>query len=254
MQEQFPPMTMDGRIREYSGCNRHPRFRNRKHDIHGAVAMPTFNFDFNRSVANIDMSAARSGIFTPGITSLDLRDDAMVRFNAIVQRLNPEHAPFSADQIAGAARRVLRAAMKGQESAFIKVRMRRAGEMRSALKDRQWSIPEPLRNKMRDIIDYLDDPTSLIPNNVAVVGQLDDAILVDVAMDSLRGELDDYADFCRFRWSEAARLQVTEVETDREQWMAERQREKRLELQLRRVRDTSYAAGAGSAGPVFRIC
>jgi len=216
--------------------------------------MPTFNFDFNRSVANIDLSAARSGLFTPGIMRLDLRYDAMTRYNSIARQLNPEHAPFSADQIAGAARRVLRAAMKGQESAFIKVRMRRAGEMRSALKDKQWSIPAPLKTKMRAIIDYLDDPTSLIPNDVAIVGQLDDAILVDIAMDSLRGELEDYADFCRFRWSEAARLQVTEVATDRAQWMAERQREKRLELQLKRVRCTNYAGASVTAGPVFRVC
>ena len=216
--------------------------------------MPTFNFDFNRSVTNIDMSAARSGIFTPGIISLHLQDKEMQRFNAIVQHLNPEHAPFSADQIAGAARRVLRAALQGKESAFIKVRMRRAGEMRSALKDRQWAIPQPLHAKMRSIVEYLDDPTSLIPNDVAVVGQLDDAILVDIAMDSLRDELEDYADFCRFRWSEAARLQVTTVETDREQWMAERQREKRLELQLRRVRGTNYSSAAGSAEPAFRVC
>src|SRR5437868_6582339 len=151
--------------------------------------MPTFNFDFNRSVTNIDMSAARSGLFTPGIASLHLRDEEITRFNAIVRQLNPEHAAFSADQIAGAARRVLRAAMKGQESAFIKVRMRRAGEMRSALKDKQWSIPAPLETEMRAIIDYLDDPTSLIPNDVPTIGQLDDAILVDIAMDSLRGEL-----------------------------------------------------------------
>jgi uncharacterized membrane protein YkvA (DUF1232 family) len=216
--------------------------------------MPVFNFDFNRSVTNLDLSAARSGLFTPGITSLDLTDTGMSRFNAIVRRVAPEHAPFSADQIAGAARRVLRAAIKGQESAFIKVRMRRAGEMRSALKDKQWSIPAPLESRMHDIVDYLDDPSGLIPNDVPTVGFLDDAILVDIAMDSLRGELDDYADFCRFRWSEAARLQVTEVETDREHWMAERHQEKRLEQQLRRVRSTNYSSNGGSAGPVFRVC
>ena len=214
--------------------------------------MPTFNFDFNRSVANIDLNAARSGIFTPGLERLELSDDALARYNDIVQRLSPTHARFSADQIAGAARRVLRAALKGQESAFIKARMRRAGEMRSALKDEQWTIPAALACNMREIIDYLDDPTSLIPNDVPVVGQLDDAILVDIAMDALRDELDNYADFCRFRWQEAARLQVTEVACDREQWLAERARERRLELQLKRVRDTRYA-DAGSASPVFRV-
>jgi uncharacterized membrane protein YkvA (DUF1232 family) len=216
--------------------------------------MPVFNFDFNRSVTNLDMSAARSGVFTPGVTSLDLHDDGMIKFNAIAKRLDPGRVPFSVDQIAGAARRVLRASMKGQESAFIKVRMRRAGEVRAALKDKQWSIPAPLEAKMRDIIAYLDDPASLIPNDVPVVGYLDDAILVDIAMDSLRGELENYADFCRFRWAEAARLQTTEVEADRAHWMAEREQEHRLEQQLRRVRTTNYTRGAGSAGPVFRIC
>jgi hypothetical protein len=107
---------------------------------------------------------------------------------------------------------------------------------------------------MREIIAYIDDATSLIPNDVPTIGCLDDAILVDIAMDSLRGELDDYADFCRFRWSEAARLQVTEVETDRERWMAERAQEKRLEQQLRRVRDTNYAGAGGCAGAAFRVC
>jgi len=176
----------------------------------------------------------------------------MTRYNSIARQLNPEHAPFSADQIAGAARRVLRAAMKGQESAFIKVRMRRAGEMRSALKDEQWTIPESQRSKMEAIIEYLDDPSSLIPNDVAIIGQLDDAILVDIAMDSLRGELENFADFCRFRWSEAARLQVTHLETGREQWITERQREKRLELQLRRVRSTNYSTA--DTGAAFRVC
>jgi hypothetical protein len=49
-------------------------------------------------------------------------------------------------------------------------------------------------------------------------------------------------------------LQATVVDTDRQQGVTERSREKRLELQLRRVRTTKYAAGAGAAGPVFRIC
>jgi uncharacterized membrane protein YkvA (DUF1232 family) len=215
--------------------------------------MPVFSFDFNRSVTNLDMSAARSGIMMPGVTSLDLSEDGMIKFNTIVQRLDPAHALFSADQIAGAARRVLRAAMKGQQSAFIKVRMRRAGEMRAVLKDKQWSMPAPVEAKMRDIVGYLDDPHSLIPNDVPLVGFLDDAILVDIAMDSLRAELEDYADFCRFRWAEAARLQTTTVETDREHWKTERAQERRLEQQLRRVRETNYARGVG-AGPAFRVC
>ena len=148
----------------------------------------------------------------------------------------------------------LRAAAKGQESTFIKVRMRRAGEVRAAISDRQWDIAEPLDEKMRDLVRYLDDRHGLIPNDLPIVGLLDDAILVDVAMDLLRSELDEYADFCRFRVAEAGRqdIAVTAVDTNREHWMVERAQERRLEQQLRRVRGNSYTRGAMENE--FRIC
>ena len=218
--------------------------------------MPVFNFDFNRSITNLDMAAARSGIFTPSITSLELHDEKLRRFNDLVQSVAPGKPTFNADQIAGAARRVLRASMKGQDSAFIKVRMRRAGEIRAALEDPQWDIPAKLFAPMRDVIAYLDDDKqALISNSVPVVGLLDDAILIDAAMDLLRGELDDYADFCRYRVGEAANLGVTpsELGVERQRWYDDRQQELRLEQQLRRVRGTNYGkSNSGVAG--FRIC
>jgi hypothetical protein len=218
--------------------------------------MPVFNFDFNRSVTNIDMSAARSGVFTPCITSLELNDGKLRRFNDLIRRVAPGKSTYSAEQIAGAARRVLRASMKGQDSAFIKVRMRRAGEIRAALQDAQWDIPAKLLGPMHDIIAYLDDDgLALIPNSVPIVGLLDDAILIDAAMDTLRGELDDYADFCRYRIGEAASLGIapSEIRIERRRWYEDRQQELRLEQQLRRVRSTEYGNSTlGVAG--FRIC
>jgi hypothetical protein len=218
--------------------------------------MPLYEFDFNRSVTNLDLSAVRSGIFTPAITCLELREDKLRRFNDFVQLVAPYQPAFSANQIAGAARRVLRAAMKGQESTFIKVRMRRAGEIRSALDDTQWEVAARFEHAMREIVAYLDDDAgALIHNDVPVVGLLDDAILVDCAMDTLREELDDYAGFCRYRLGEAARLgvPVDAVEARRERWNAERQQELRLEQQLRRVRGANHGKSGGTA-PGFRIC
>jgi hypothetical protein len=218
--------------------------------------MPVFNFDFNRSITQVDMSAARSGIFTPCITSLELNDGKLRRFNDLIRRVAPGKPTFNADQIAGAARRVLRASMKGQDSAFIKARMRRAGEIRAALQDAQWVIPARLLGPMHDIIAYLDDDRlALISNSVPIVGLLDDAILIDAAMDTLRGELDDYADFCRYRIAEAASLGIapSEVRIERRRWYDDRQQELRLEQQLRRVRGTDY--GKSAVGVVgFRIC
>lgn len=218
--------------------------------------MPVYNFDFNRSVTNLDLSAGRSGIFTPGIERLELREDDLARFNVLVRELAPDHRGFSADQIAGAARRVLRAAQKGHESSFIKVRLRRLGEIRAALADPGWQVAPAFAGPMRAIVDYLDDSAgALIPNDLPVVGLLDDAVLVDVAMDRLRGELDDYAEFCRYRIAESARLGVDPraLSVRREQWQLDRQEELRLEQQLRRVRSSNYGRSSG-AGAGFRIC
>jgi len=216
--------------------------------------MPVFDFDFNRSVSRINVSAERSGIFTPNLTSLEMHEQELNRFNAMVRRFAPEQPAYSLEQIAGAARRVLRAAHKGEESAFIKVRMRRAGELRAAFKDAKWDIKPALVNDVRDLLEYIDSGVGLIPNDVPVVGLLDDAILIDVAMDKLRSELDEYADFCRFRVAEASRLDVAveAVATDRTRWFEERRQEHRLEQQLRRVRGSRYSRN--DSVRAFRIC
>ncbi|MDR3385708.1 MAG: hypothetical protein P4L92_01545 [Rudaea sp.] len=205
--------------------------------------MPVFDFDFARSCTNLDMSAARSGIFTPNLTSLELHDQELHRFNDLARQLAPGQPSFTLDQIAGAARRVLRAPANGQDSTFIKVRMRRAGEMRAAYRDIKWSMAPALKADLSGLLDYLDSGTGLIPNHIPTVGLLDDSILVDVAMVKFRTELDEYADFCRFRVAEAAQqdIAVDAVDIDRNRWFVERQQEQRLEQQLRRVRSSSYA-------------
>jgi len=217
--------------------------------------MPVFNFDFNRSVSRINMSAERSGIFTPDLASLELHEAEMERFNAMLRRFVPAQPALTLDQIAGAARRILRAAHKGEESVYVKVRMRRAGELRAALRDARWDFAPALAEDARALLDYIESGVGLIPNDIPVVGLLDDAILMDVAMNRLRGELDEYAEFCRFRVAEAARLDVAieAVNIDRTRWIEERRQERRLEQQLRRVRGSRYAHSAATEN-AFRVC
>jgi hypothetical protein len=214
-----------------------------------------FASDFQRSVADLDMSAARSGIFTAGIARLQLDADNLRRFNEVLQQVSPGHSPYTTDQLVGAARRVLRAAAKRLDVPFIRIRIRRAAEIRAALVDAHWQVPAPLESVMTAIVGYLDDADhALIPRDMPVVGQLDAAILVDAAMDALRAELDEYAEFCRFRHAEAVRigLAAAALSTDREHWRRECEHELLLEQQLRRARDSHYAEHDDARGG-FRI-
>lgn len=216
--------------------------------------MPTVNTDFRRSVTRLDTSGQRSGIFTPDVAALVVDEDALRRFNEIALSLAPGLKPFAPEQIIGAARRVMRAVAKGQDPTFIKVRMRRAGEIRAMYKDSMWDITPELVAPVRALIAYFDDPVGLIPNTTPVVGSLDDALLVDIAMETLRSELDEYADFCRYRCAEAARLDIAPqvVPLTRELWADERAQEVHLEQQLRRMRGSPYAQQSSLRG--FRIC
>ncbi|MGA9342005.1 MAG: YkvA family protein [Rhodanobacteraceae bacterium] len=217
--------------------------------------MPTrLDFDANRSVARLDLSPAQSGIFTPGIEAIDITEGQLRRFNELARALNEAMPALTADQVSGVARRVLRTAATGGQSPFIASRMRRAAEMRALSAEAAWTSAEVTARRIHDLIAYLDDPNDLIRDDIPVIGRLDDALLVDIAMDTLREEVEDYAEFRRYRFAEASRrgVGIEALDLDRPRWQVEREDELRLERQLRRVRGSDYAASA--AERVFRVC
>jgi len=207
--------------------------------------MPTVNPDFNRTIARLDLDTERSGIFTPGVSAVSFTDADLRHFNDCVARVAPGTPPLDSLQIAGAARRLARAVGEASQARFILIRMRRAGEVRALLRDRGWSCDEALRQRMVDLVAYVDGKQRLIPDDVPVIGGLDAALLMDLAMEDLRAELDQYADFCRYRQGEAARLGAApqDVLLDRPSWEAARGEEVRLERQVRRIRESRYADG-----------
>ncbi|WP_139351345.1 hypothetical protein [Rhodanobacter sp. B05] len=211
--------------------------------------MPAVNTDFNRTCARLDLDPERSGVFTPGVARVSFTDASLRRFNECAARVAPGTPPLDARQIAAATRRLSRAIGTGRESRFIQARMRRAGEIRVLLDDGGWTVEDKLCERMLQLVDYIDNEGGLIPDDVPVIGGLDDALLVDLAMEGLRGELDEYADFCRYRMGEAARLGATPaaVTMDRACWSEQRAEELRLERVLRRARGTAYAGDVGAA-------
>lgn len=216
--------------------------------------MPTVNPDFNRTVARLDLDAERSGIFTPDESALSFTEADLAHFNESVARVAPGTPTLDSLQIAGAARRLARAVGEGGQARFIQIRMRRAGEIRTLLQDAAWTCEEGLRQRMADLVAYSDGPQRLIPDEVPAIGGLDIALLVDFAMEHLRAELDQHADFCRYRRGEAARLGVAieDVPLDRANWETARGEELRLERQVRHVRESSYAGGGGLE-EVFKV-
>lgn len=217
--------------------------------------MPTVDYEFNRTCTRLDLDPGLSGVFTPAVAAaLEFTQDDLRRFNDCVAAVAPGAPALDSTHIAGAARRLSRAVGPGNESRFIQTRLRRACEMRALLGDPSWTCLRGLRECMRVVVDYIDAGGGLVPDDTPLIGGLDDALMVDLAMEQLRGELDEYADFRRYRAAEADRLGVApaQVALDRDAWRTRREEEVLMERQLRRLAEGTYVPAGGGAS-LFRV-
>jgi uncharacterized membrane protein YkvA (DUF1232 family) len=109
------------------------------------------------------------------------------------------------------------------------------------VKDGDWDIEDLAAYKIEVLLDYVKLHEELIPHNAPTIGHLDDAILVDASWQSLRSEIESYADYRRLRKLEAD-LQgkdLQEFRYNRSNWLESREAERAL---LKNQRDNGLAS------------
>jgi len=151
----------------------------------------------------------------------ELEPHRLERFNDALHDLSPEAPSMSLDQIASAAKRALQSHPDGGTPPFVLSRMQALMRLEALVEEADFEPSMELCRQVRILQAYRSDDADLIPDHIAVVGLLDDAVLVDVALQLLRDELADYEDFCRFRKIAAEFAGGTEAETGltRAQWL-----------------------------------
>lgn len=129
----------------------------------------------------------------------ELEPAGLARFNRALRELDPCAPAITMDQVAGAAARALARHRDGGTPPFVTSRMAALERLESMAADIDWGASDALRHMVGVLRRYRKDTGDLIHDAMPVVGLLDDAVLVDVALQLLRGELAEYEDFCRFR-------------------------------------------------------
>lgn len=155
------------------------------------------------------------------IGEYELEPARLDRFNQALRELSPDAPGMTLDQIASAAERALARHRDGTTPPFVQSRMAALTRLEVMAADVAWSASAELQRQVGVLQAYRHEAGDLIPDHEAVVGLLDDAVLVDVALQLLRGELADYEDFCRFRRVAAQFAGMSEAETGltREHWL-----------------------------------
>lgn len=151
----------------------------------------------------------------------ELQPARLERFNQALHELSPDAPSMTLDQIATAAERALSRHVDGATPPFVASRMAALARLEIMAADKAWASADGVRQQIAVVQAYRRDDNDLIPDTEPVIGLLDDAVLVDVALQLLRDELADYEDFCRFRRvaAEFAGMSEAEAGLTRAHWL-----------------------------------
>lgn len=151
----------------------------------------------------------------------ELEPERLDNFNGALRDLSPEAPGITMDQIATAAQRALQRHADGSTPPFVQSRMASLVRLERMAADDAWRCSAECRRIVGILRAYRDERDDLIPDEQPVIGMLDDAVLVDVALQLVRDELGDYEDFCRFRKvaAEFSGLSEAEAGITRDHWV-----------------------------------
>ena len=181
--------------------------------------------------------------------TIDIDDADIPFFMDAVKRAEQRASGKTADQVIDAAEKTFVSVQDQAMPEFVRSRVATVANMIAMARDAGWALAPEDRSRVVASLAYFADPEDLIPDDVPVLGFLDDAIMIEVVRQVLQPEIEAYADFCLFREQEAARRGEDTSTLAREEWLEGR----RAELQARmRQRRTSYAPSASFA-PRFKF-
>jgi uncharacterized membrane protein YkvA (DUF1232 family) len=140
----------------------------------------------------------------PGRTrsiSTPLRPGAVAEFDQLLHELNPDAARVSAERLEGLCH-WLASLPSAVARDVLDRRVRRIDEMRAMRADPDWDLDEATSARIAKLLAYVDRDDDLIPDHEALLGMLDDVLLLELAWPAFVAEMDEYLDFSAYRVAE----------------------------------------------------
>jgi uncharacterized membrane protein YkvA (DUF1232 family) len=179
--------------------------------------------------------------------NIDLSDQDLEHFKGMIETARKDSANKSNDEIVQAATQLLAKAQQSEPPEFVINRLLQLDMMIAMLRDEGWALSEADAAHVRSALAYFAAAADAIPDNVPVLGFLDDAIVIELSARELCHEIDAYSDFCEFRQREAERHAVKPENVGRAEWLAGRREELQERMRRRRSRDGGLGAGYGAS-------
>ena len=177
--------------------------------------------------------------------TIELSDDDLKYFADAMQGAQKESQNLTPKEITDAAGKLLADGKNNKLPAFIAERLQKLDSMIAMVNDEGFSLPEEDKQRVLACLTYFANPQDIIPDNVPVLGFLDDAIMIELCVKELQHEIEAYEDFVAYRKGEAAAHGVdpSALKTQRVEW-AEARRVELIE-RMRKRRGQSYQSSGG---------
>jgi uncharacterized membrane protein YkvA (DUF1232 family) len=120
--------------------------------------------------------------------------------------------------------------------AYVRKRLVEVQRLILMLEDEAWALSDPERSDVVETLAYFSDPDDLIPDDIEVVGLLDDAIMLELLLRRMRRVLSAYAEFCAYRTTLAAMPGDAEARRMHARCLAEKRVKLHSRMRRKRVR------------------
>jgi uncharacterized membrane protein YkvA (DUF1232 family) len=170
----------------------------------------------------------------------ELSDEDLEYFRELFEERRPgAGVDIRLEEVTEAAERLIEQARSRRAPPFILDKLEQLRPLVAMVTDREWRLPARDVRRVLEALAWFADPADLIPDDLPVLGYLDDAMMVEVVLQGLAPELEAFRDFCIFREAEKKRRLAAgepSSQVSRADWLDARRRALQVEMRRRRRR------------------
>lgn len=131
--------------------------------------------------------------------TFELESDDVARFHDALRRAERLAAVMDECDIVDAAKQALDTLPLASAPGFVRRRLSEVQRLILMLEDEAWALQGAERDDVLRALVYFSDPEDLIPDEIEVIGLIDDAVMLELLLRRLKHVLQAYADFCAWR-------------------------------------------------------
>ncbi|MEO8802529.1 MAG: YkvA family protein [Rudaea sp.] len=131
--------------------------------------------------------------------TIELDQADIERFVSTLERSRELARTMDEVDVIDAAKQTLDTRPLGSAPEYVRKRLVGVQRFILMLEDDAWALPNPERREVLTALVYFSDPEDLIPDDVEVIGQFDDAVVLELVLRRLRHVLKAYDEFCVYR-------------------------------------------------------